>query len=524
MDPLWWHLPLILGISIGFESAFIHHGLNVFDEGWALYGAMRLHAGGVLYRDVFSVFPPGHVLCAWIGFGLAPPGVVLARTLYAGFNVALCVGFYFLGRRFLPAHFALLGALLLALAAPRAHLAHYHFGYRYLVFSVLALLAFAERLRTGNSRWMLAAGACAGVALCFRLTPAFAVSAAAGFGVVLADRDWRRWPRDWGWFALGLVTVAAPVVAWFAHGVGLETLWRDVVVRPVAMTDLQSMEIPDILLPESWTRRKISKLFTAVQFRSWAILYCGYAAVLAVQWVRALLTRRRFEPVLLAVVVVWGGVFFARTLGRSDVGHLESALPPVCLVLAHLASRLLPWQRRGEPCEGWAKRLTTAGVVVGTLAVWVFLFGTDQMLSADSRGTFPIEVLNGRISVPWNSKAKIVDQRVMDLVDLTEPGDTILDLSAAPLFHVLTGRPGPGWFDVVIPGTFLSEDEERAFVERLEASPPALVVTSVRPFDDMRARAASVTAPLVARWVRAHYRIHRPTVEYILWLPRESAG
>jgi hypothetical protein len=155
--------------------------------------------------------------------------------------------------------------------------------------------------------------------------------------------------------------------------------------------------------------------------------------------------------------------------------------------------------------------------------VWIFLFGTDQMLAADRRGTFPIEVLNGRISVPWNSRAKIVDQRVMALLDLTEPDDTILDLSAAPLFHVLTDRPGPGRFDIVIPGTFLHEDEERAFVERLEASPPTVVVTSVRPFDDMRTRAASVTAPLVARWLRTHYRIHRSSVEYNLWVPREPA-
>jgi hypothetical protein len=183
---------------------------------------------------------------------------------------------------------------------------------------------------------------------------------------------------------------------------------------------------------------------------------------------------------------------------------------------------MLPWQRRGARSSGWAKRLATAGVITGTLGVWIFLFGTDQMLAADRRGTFPIEALNGRISVPWNSRAKIVDQRVMALLDLTEPGDTILDLSAAPLFHVLTGRTGPGRFDIVIPGTFLSEDEERTFVERLEASPPAVVVTSVKPFDDMRARRVSATAPLVARWLRTHYRIHRRTVEYNLWTPRES--
>jgi len=368
---------------------------------------------------------------------------------------------------------------------------------------------------------MLASGAFAGVALCFRITPAFAVSVAVGIGVVLAERDWRRWLRDWSWFAVGLAATVAPVVAWFADDVGLATLWREVVVRPVVMTDFQSIEIPDVILPESWTRRSISKLFTAVQFRAWAALYCAYAAVLALRWVRAVVAGCSFRPVLLAVVVIWGGVFCLRTLGRSDIGHLESALPPVCLVLAHLASLSLPWQRRGVPGEGWTKRLAAAGLIAGVLALWIFLFETDQRLTADRRGTFPIEVLYGRVSLAEEWRARRVDQRVMMLRERTEPDDTILDLSAAPIFHVLAGRPGPGQFDIVVPGTFLDEYEERAFVERLEASPPAVVIAAAKPFDGMRSRATSATAPLVARWLRTNYRIGRAAGDYKLWVPRE---
>jgi hypothetical protein len=521
-NPLWWHLALLLAVSVGYESAFIHHGLNAYDEGWPLYSAMRLHAGGVLYRDVFFVFPPGHLLAAWIGYGLDPPGIVLARIVYAAFNVTLCATCYFLGRLLVPASFALLGALLLAVAAPDAHLSHYHFGYRYLVFSVLALLAFAERLRTGDARWLLASGMCAGVALCFRLTPAFAVSIAIGVGIALADCGWRRWLRDGGWFAAGFAIVAVPVVAWFAHGVGLETLWREVVVRPVAMTVLQSIEVPDATLPESWTRRSISKLFTAAQFRAWAILYAGYALALGVQRLRDAVARRPFRPVMLAVLVVWGAVFFLRTQGRSDIGHLESALPPVCLLLAHLASRLLPWQRRGEPSVGLARRLATGGLIAAVLAAWIFLFETDQRLTPDRLGTYPYETLYGRISIPYAWQANALDERVLKLIDLSDPGDTVLDLSAAPIFHVLTGRPGPGQADIVVPGTFLDEDEERAFVERLRASPPAVVVASARPFDEMDSRATSATAPLVARWLRTNYRIAHVTGGYKLWIPRES--
>jgi len=519
-DPLWWHLALILAVSVVYESAFIHHGLNLYDEGWPLYSAMRLHAGGVLYRDVFFVFPPGHLLAAWIGYALDPPGIIVARIIYAAFNVSLCVALYFLGRRLLPASFALLGALLLALAAPESHLFHYHFGYRYLVFSVLALLAFSERLRTGDSRWLLTGGVCTGIALCFRLTPAFAVSVAIAVGILLAERDWRRWLREGGLFAAGLAIVAIPVVLYFAHGVGLETLWREVVVRPVAMTDLQSIEIPEATLPEIWGRRAISKFFAAIQFRLWALVYAGYAVVLGYRWIRDATERRPFRPVLLAVVVVWGAVFFLRTLGRSDVGHLESALPPVCLVLAHFLSRLLPWRRRGDASESPAQRLATGGLIVGTLAVWIFLFETDQRLTPDRLGAVPYESLSDRISVPDAWRTRALDGRVRELIERTDAGDTILDLSAAPMVYLLTDRVGPGWFDIVVPGTFLDADEERRFVEHLEADPPAVVVVSARPFDEMPSRATSATAPLIAEWLRTHYRVDHVTGDYKLWVPR----
>jgi hypothetical protein len=519
---MWWHLALILAASIAFETAFLHHGLNVYDEGWPLYAAMQLHAGGVLFDDVFFVFPPGHLLAAWLGYAIDPPGIVFARGIYAGFNVALCAAMYFLGRRFLPAQFALQAALLLAIAAPGAHLWQYHFGYRYLVFSVLALIAFAERLRTGELRWMFASGLLTGLALCFRLTPAFSAAVAIGVGVLLADRSPRRWLRDWGGFAAGLLSAVAPVVVWFALDVGLASLWREIVVRPVAMTDLQSLEVPELLVPASWTRLEISKLFTAVQFRAWGVLYCSYAIVLGLRWLRALRTGRTFDPVLLTVVVVWGGSFFLRAFGRADIGHLESALPPACLLLAHLCYSLLP-ARCSNPAPGSiAPRIAVAGVIVATLSAWIFLFETDRRLTLDRRGDFPIEVLSGRVSLAERWRAAGVDERVMTLIEHTRAGDSILDLSAAPIYHVLAERRGPGLFDVVVPGTFLDDAEERRFVERLEADPPAVVVVASKPFDEMRARAVSATAPRVAEWLRTHYRVDRVKGDYKLWVPRED--
>jgi hypothetical protein len=67
-----------------------------------------------------------------------------------------------------------------------------------------------------------------------------------------------------------------------------------------------------------------------------------------------------------------------------------------------------------------------------------------------------------------------------------------------------------------MPGTFLDESEERAFVARLEESPPALVVVPRLPFDLMASRAVSRHAPSLTRWIRSRYVEHLVGERYVL--------
>jgi hypothetical protein len=519
-DPFVWHVLLVIALSVAFESLFIHHSLNVTDEGWPLYAAMQLNAGGTLYQDVFFVFPPGHLLVAWLAYVLDPPGVVLARIFYAAFSVALCVGIYVLGRRVAPARFALVGALLLSGAAMPSHMHQLLFGYRYLVISLIAILAFDHYLSSKQGRWLFIAGCLTGAALVFRLTPAFAVGCAIGVGVIAAGGGPRDWLRDWTRYGAGIALIALPVVLYFVYSVGPEKLWLEVVVRPVAMTEQQSLPMPTLRWhPVYATRQSITIWFVGVQFRAFLLLYFGYAIALGVAWLRALRDGRRFEHTLLLVIVIWGGLFFLRSLGRSDSAHLYSAIPPVCLLLGHLAS--LAYKSGGEEIATWRRR-SKAAVGIVLFGLWFFLGGTDLPFDRENRGTAPLASLDDRVFIGPKSSIHRVDDHVALLRRATRPGDTILDLSASPLFHVLTDRLGPGHADLLMPGTFLSDQEEIAFLERLVADPPAVVIFPGWLFDKMEERSIRKTAPRIKQWVAKNYEHSGKMERYTLMWPRSA--
>jgi hypothetical protein len=511
------HLALIICVSAAFESLFIHHGIGwLFDEGWPLYAAMSLHDGGVLYDDVFFLFPPGHLLPAWIAYAIDPPGVVLTRAFYAAFNVALCGTIYLLGRKLMKPSFALLAALLLAVAAPRSHLVHVVFGYRYLVFAVLSLLAFSMRLRTGERRWMGIAGLCTGIALYFRLTPAFSVSCGIAVAVLCAERDWRAWLRDYLAYAAGILLIAIPVLAWFANGAGLEALWSHAVLRILPLQTLSSIPVPEMILPDEWDRKLIYEWFAAFGFRFYPVMYLGYAAWLVVEWGRSIRDKRPFEHPLLVAVVLWGSIYLLRALGRSDEHHLMTAIPPVCLFLAHglgvahralTGSEMAPSQSSNEASPRKVIRAVGAAFGVASIVgLWAFLQGSDLYLDRANRGIHPLRSLDNRVFVGQAKTAVRLDHSVSLIASFTGPDDRVLDLTNSPMIHVLANRRGPGYGDVVSPGIFEDPDDLHEFIQRLEQDPPELVLWPRRPFDGMKSRSLRVHAKPLATWVFANYR------------------
>lgn len=523
---------ILLIVSIGFESLFIHHGLNPMDEGWPLHAAMELQDGKTLYDEVFWVFPPGHLLAAQIAYAFDPPGLVGARIIYAAFDVALCLSLFFVARKIMPDDFALVAGLFVAIAAPWSHCYQLLFGYRYLVWSTIALLFFHRRLTSDDSRWLFAAGVAAAVALFFRLTPAFAVSAAIGVGVMAATRNWRRWVSDWLWFAAGLVLLWIPILLWFQSTVGLERLWSEMVVRPVEMTRVQSLPLPPLWFPGT-DRNDITSAFSAFGFRFYLLLYVCFIATLLLRWGRAVRDRRRFDDAFLLTFVLFGAIFFVRSMGRSDIPHLDSAIPPIAVLLvysAYLVAKFVAGLVR--PAIRASPRITIAAkwaFFVCLVSSWSFLNGSEQFFDRNGMmGDTEMETTRGATfgaTRVWPKGLEfILDPLVFAIQERTEPGDSILSLYADPLIYVLAERHSPGYFDVIMPGTFRSPEELRIFIEHLEVDPPAVVIWPRRHFDDMPSRGLEQHAPQLAAWVLDRYRFEVVMPMHGVMVPREGVG
>jgi hypothetical protein len=292
--------------------------------------------------------------------------------------------------------------------------------------------------------------------------------------------------------------VAAPVLVWFGTSVGLGRFFYEAAIHPLEM--LQALPVPELQLPRQPSRGALVKFFVGLEFRLYALLYLAYAVWLARRVLRAVRERRAFEDPLLLATVSWGGIYFVRSFGRADEPHLDSAIPPVCLLLAYSAH--LAYRR-------WPRLAAEAAMVVGGFVLWIYLVGVDMVFD---------DLWNLKagpaLEVTWSQS-----KRIEKIQQWSEPGERILDLTASPLLHAASGRLGPGYRDVVMPGTFAGEEDEVRFVERLEASPPALVLWPLTIFDGMPERSLRRTAPRVVKWVLSRYELRAFDDETAFLLP-----
>lgn len=156
--------------------------LDMIDEGYFVYLGFRVHAGDLPYRDFDTYYTPGiFYLFAWM-FDLFGVSVDPIRVLMSGMRVAWALVLYLLARRVAPWPFALLPFVIVAAVDTAPVFPEPHPAWPSMLATFATMEVIARHQLSGKLRWLILAGALAGVAMAFKQNiGAFVVLAIGGY-------------------------------------------------------------------------------------------------------------------------------------------------------------------------------------------------------------------------------------------------------------------------------------------------------------------------------------------------------
>jgi len=157
-------------------------------------------------------------------------------------------------------------------------------------------------------------------------------------------------------------------------------------------------------------------------------------------------------------------------------------------------------------------------------AAWIFVTGSDRYLDTrEMMGDVALQNMSDTIKVRSGSLGMEIDELIPIIQEHAQPDETILVMAHSPLIYVVAERHSPGYFDVVMPGTFRDPEEQRDFIEHLEKAPPTVIILPRQPFDNDAKRGLRFSAPILRRWVGQNYRTVHDSARYRLLIPIEAS-
>jgi hypothetical protein len=517
-------LLLLLGLGLAYQAVLFREGVGLIDEGHLANGARRLAGGEILYRDVYTVYPPAsfHAV-AWL-FELFGTSLLVVRGFHVAMTLALAALVFVAARRWMERPFAFLAGALVAATGWHVILEGCHYAYLYGAVPMAALLLLARvGDRASYERGALVGiGVLSALALAFRLEPAVGLGLAGTAVLVAREGIGRRTFEGLAWILVGVLAVVVPIGVWYASQGALGELLLAVFWTSFGQY-LEGGEfnlpMPALeFVPAEWTRRGLRRWFIGWEFRVPVLLY----AAAIVEYGRAESRRRRSasgEAITSATLerlalALFGAVLYLRATGRSDYYHLAPILFPAYLLGADGLAR--GW-RRFVPARGARLApLVVACVLLASLGLHEF----DLAVRRHREIAGKVEILPGG---PLVERTQALDDLVADLRKRTAPGEPIVVLPWYPILYFLADRPNPTRFDWLFPGYLTTEAAVAAFIDEIDRSAAQVVVYSPISIDGLPDRSLAAFAPEIDRFLLRRFQ---PTKRYgRFWiLTRKSAA
>lgn len=500
-------LLLLLGLGLAYQAVLFREGVGLIDEGHLANGARRLAAGEILYRDVYTVYPPAsfHTV-AWL-FDVFGTSLLVVRGFHVAMTLALAALVFVAARRLMERPFAFLAGALVAATGWHVILEGCHYAYLYGAVPMAALLLLARAGDRGSLERgsLIGIGVLSALALTFRLEPAVGLGLAGTTVLVAREGVGRGTFERLAWIAVGVLAIVVPIGAWYAGQGALGDLLRAVFWTSFGQY-LEGGEfnlpMPAFeLVPAEWTRRGLRRWFVGWEFRVPVLLYL--AAI--VEYGRAEWRRRRSAPgdaiasatLERLAIALFGAVLYLRATGRSDYYHLAPILFPAYLLGADWMAR--GW-RRFVPARGARFALpVVALLLVASLGLHEFDLAVRRHREAGGK----LEIMPGG---PLVERTQALDDLVADVRIRTKPGEPIVVLPWYPILYFLADRPNPTRFDWLFPGYLTSEAEVAAFIDEIDRSAAKVVVYSPISIDGLPDRSLAAFAPEIDRFLLRRFQ------------------
>ncbi|MEE3347596.1 MAG: glycosyltransferase family 39 protein [Nitrospinota bacterium] len=530
----WGRVSLIYIVLAAYFWSFCKYGLNIWDEGGYANGTLRTLNGERALVDFNpNGYLPGRYWYGMLFFKLFGVEIQSLRIGALLFTPPMVIMIYSMGRKIMPAGFALLAALFM-LSAPSMYYNRF-----YTFFVILNLYCLTNVVEKRNLASLFGLGAAIFLSSFFKFeVTLFSILVSLGtLALLFSVKHWRvdfnfspkqaasASPKP-GKFYFLLAGVAAIL---FAVYLGKDGYFTKVFKLVVDAHEVWGNPFPEIL-PFFALLEKVGahQMFERILFYLPPFTYGVVAILLFYQLVIKKETFHIAHLMVLAILL-FGACAFGLVIWRAGFDNLLRTLPPFYLLLCYLLygirEKILSLQKPvGQ--NGIFMRLPLNLLTVFLPFLFYFEMNTHHGFYAGSIGAMKLETTRlslEKMDVYTNpGEAKWI-KKVIDKINLhSKKGDAILALPLNPIFYFLSDRVNPTPYEWILPG-MLEEKKERALVKLLKYRLPKIVIYVDIAIDGKEERRLSRYAPHLYKFLVEHYSFQEMVGFFQILLPKNPS-
>ncbi|MBN1550504.1 hypothetical protein JW979_03495 [bacterium] len=476
---------------IVFISTFIYlflyqnYGLNLWDEGVPLSGALRLARGETPGIDFVAYSPGRYFLYHW-SLILMKGNIIGPRTLMSIIGALIGVLIYWIGIHFIRDKFALLPVLVYCLM-PSPY--YYRFFTLILLFSIAALIEFHKvptmwrlifvSFSAASGIWLreelgifliLCLGICAIKIQHQRKTRKFCVWIPFFFGVI----SWSLRSFYWGGFT--------PTFNYYQH----------VIESLVGFRSDMWLPWPKVWQLAFW---KDYGFFIALED---AMIWFPLLIISMALFVTIKQKRLNINWIIL---IGYCFVGYGLVIARTGFGNVQRSLPPVVITAVSLVYCRKPATDYGR--KRFAK--VTGAVLLGLIGYDSLIENPQNYYSAGVCGVWKNQVQGSNLDVRTDRQTAFFFETIdREVKRISTPGSSMICLPFHPIWNFSTGFLNPTYYEWLLPGMVPQNQQAEIISAFQNVSPDAFIVGNLA-FDYIPERMFSRQYPEVMVWLERNY-------------------